>query len=502
MVFMSQSTPTTRFAPSPTGFLHIGGARTALFNWLFARGRGGRFVLRIEDTDRERSTPEAEAAILDGLTWLGLDWDGDPISQHARAERHQEVVAQLLASGDAYRCYVPAEALEQRRSLAEHVRAAIKAPLSHGMSQAEAEHLHALGAALSQAYRSPFRSGDVAPPSDDAPFVVRLKGPLSGKTVIGDAVQGDVVFANEGLDDLILLRSDGSPTYNLAVVADDHDMGVTHVIRGDDHLANAARQSLIYKALGWAPPVFAHVPLIHGPDGKKLSKRHGALGVDAYRDMGYLPEGLRNYLLRLGFSYGDQEVFTDAEAQETFDVTRLNKAAARFDFDKLASINAHHMKALTAERASALLLARLAEDGRGDWDAGVSERLNRAAPVLKDRAKTVVDMADMAGFVLSERPLVMSGKAAKTLDDAALERVAKARSVLADAPDWSEAALSAALQSVADMLGVGFGKVGAPLRAALTAGAPSPDLAQVLTIFGREESLARLDDAVSRATAS
>ena len=458
----------TRFAPSPTGFLHIGGARTALFNALFAKRHGGTFKLRIEDTDRARSTQEAVDAILDGLTWLGVSWDEDPVSQAARAERHAEVVAELLAKGAAFRCYMTPDETEAARQGA-----------------------FAEGRAL----RSPWRDADPAQAPSDRAFTVRFKAPESD-VVVNDAVQGPVRWGAKEFDDLVLLRADGAPTYNLAVVVDDHDMGVTHVIRGDDHLVNAARQSQIYNALDWDAPVFAHIPLIHGPDGKKLSKRHGALGVEAYRDLGYLPEGLRNYLVRLGWSHGDQELFTDAQMVEAFDLDGLNKAPARLDLDKMAHINAWHMGRAEDERLCALVFERLQgrEDLRLDDTAKVW--VHNAMAVLKERAATLAELEDQVYFLLQKRPLDVSGKPGKALKGDGLERLARLRGVLADHGEWSEAALSAALKSFAEAEEVGFGKVGQPLRAALTGGAPAPDMGFVLAVLGREEVLARLDDVI------
>ncbi|WP_233205276.1 glutamate--tRNA ligase [Alkalicaulis satelles] len=457
----------TRFAPSPTGYLHIGGARTALFNALFARRHGGQFRLRIEDTDRARSTDDAVQAILDGMGWLGLDWDGETVSQHARADRHREIVNQLMARGAAFRCWCTPE---------------------------EVEALRAEAFAQGRALRSPWRERD---PSEgpDAPYVVRFRAP-DRDTAITDAVQGEVRWAAKEFDDLVLLRSDGAPTYNLAVVADDHDMGVTHIIRGDDHLTNAGRQQQIYDALGWQSPVFAHIPLIHGPDGKKLSKRHGALGVEAYRDMGYLPEGLRNYLLRLGWSKGDQELFTDEEMAAAFDLEGLNKAPARLDFDKMASVNAFHMKRADSARLTDLLWARLETKPGLRLDDTGRAWVAAAMDMLKERASTLAELEDQVYFMLRLRPLAIEGKAAKALDEEALARLARLRSALDGAKDWSEPALGAQLKAFAEAEGVGFGKVGPPLRAALTAGAPAPDMGFVLAVLGREEVLARLDDVI------
>ncbi len=502
----------TRFAPSPTGFLHIGGARTALFNWLYARGCGGRFLLRIEDTDRERSTDAATAAILDGLRWLGLDWDGEPVSQHARAAEHVKIAENLLARGAAYRCYVPAAELAAQREAAnaqlDKARALKKeAAQLKKTDAAQSEALLSEAAALQAkadvglaAFRSPWRDRDPADAPDGAPFVVRFKGPLEGETIVDDAVQGPVRFAHKDLDDLVLLRADGGPTYNLAVVADDHAMGVTHVIRGDDHLVNAARQSLLYRALGWDTPVFAHIPLIHGADGKKLSKRHGALGAEAYRTLGYLPEGLRNYLLRLGWAHGDQEIFSQEEALAAFDLNGINKAAARLDIDKLNDINAHHLRRAGDARVFALALAWR------EWTTGAvmnethAQRLLAGVQHLKERSQTLPDVVAQAAFLLAPRPLAITAKARKALKDEALPRLGRARDVLAQIVAWDEHHIHEALHTFAETEEVGFGKVGAPLRAALTGGAPAPDLPVVFALLGREESLARLDDVLTQHT--
>lgn len=459
----------TRFAPSPTGYLHIGGARTALFNYLFARRNGGLFKLRIEDTDRERATPGAVEAILDGLSWLGLNWDGEAISQFARAERHREIANQLVSEGKAFRCYC---------------------------SPGEVEKLREAAFAEGRALRSPWRDGGTPPP--DTPFTVRFRAPDSD-VVLDDAVQGQVRWAAKEFDDLILLRADGNPTYNLAVVADDHDMGVTHVIRGDDHLANGGRQSQLYDALGWQRPVFAHVPLIHGPDGKKLSKRHGALGAEAYRDMGYLPEGLRNYLARLGWSHGDQELFSDDELIAAFSLEGLNKSPSRLDFDKLAFVNHHHMRLADNERLQGLLMARLSgRDGLVDGEVA-NARLTPAMDMLKERSKTLAEMEAQAYFLLRQRPLELDEAARKHLSPEALERLSRLRDALAAHVDWSVEALGGFLKAFAETEGVGFGKVGQPLRAALTGGAPAPEMGLVLALLGREETLARLDGQTGRA---
>ncbi len=457
----------TRFAPSPTGFLHIGGARTALFNYLFARANDGAFKLRIEDTDRARSTQEAVDAILDGLSWLGLEWDGEPVSQAARAERHSAAAQTLIERGAAFRCYCTNEEIEALR----------EAAFKEG-----------------RALRSPWRDRDPGDAPAGAAHVVRFKAPEAGVD-IDDAVQGRVSWGAKEFDDLVLLRADGTPTYNLAVVVDDHEMGVTHVIRGDDHLVNAARQSQLYAALGWTAPIFAHIPLIHGPDGKKLSKRHGALGVEAYREMGYLPEGLRNYLLRLGWSSGDQELFTDEEMIEVFTLDGLNKAPARLDFDKLDHVNAWHIKrashARLTEAATAVAATR---DGVAINDP-LRRSIERAMPVLKERAATLEQLADQVYFIIRRRPIVLEGKAAKPLkDNDAKARLGRLRDVFASQDDWSEAALGQTLKDFAEAEEVGFGKVGQPLRAALTGGAPAPDMSFVLEVLGREETLSRLDD--------
>lgn len=459
----------TRFAPSPTGYLHIGGARTALFNYLFARKSGGQFKLRIEDTDRERSTTQAVDAILGGMRWLGLDWDGDAVSQHARADRHREIADALIAGGKAFRCYCTAE---------------------------EVEKLRAEAFAEGRALRSPWRDGGTAP--DDRRFTVRFRAPDSD-VVLDDAVQGEVRWAAKEFDDLILLRADGNPTYNLAVVVDDHDMGVTHVIRGDDHLVNAARQAQLYDAMDWPRPVFAHIPLIHGPDGKKLSKRHGALGADAYRDMGYLPEGLRNYLARLGWSHGDQELFSDAELIAAFSLDGLNKAPARLDFDKMAFVNHHHLRLADNARLLNLLLQRL--EGRSGLIEGAvaNGRLTPAMDMLKERSKTLAEMETQAYFLIRERPFRIDEAARKQLSSDALERLSRLRDTLAAHNDWKTDSLGGLLKEFAEAEGVGFGKIGQPLRAALTGGAPAPDMSLVLALLGRDETIARLDDQITPA---
>ena len=462
--------PVTRFAPSPTGYLHIGGARTALFNWLYARGRDGKFLLRIEDTDRARHNDDAVAAILDGLSWLGLDWDGDPISQYGRRDRHVEIAEQLLAEGKAYKCWLSGDDLNAARE------------------KAKADGVR---------FESPWRDRASDGPTGE-PFAIRFKAPQTGDTTIEDAVQGAVIFPNTALDDLIIIRSDGAPTYNLAVVVDDHDMGVSHVIRGDDHLNNAARQKQIYEALDWRTPIFAHVPLIHGADGAKLSKRHGALGVEAYRDMGVLPEGLANYLIRLGWSHGDDEIIPREKALEWFDITGVRKAPARLDLDKLKAINAHYIAALSdtafCEKAAPFLsIAGLS------LDTEKLERFKRAAPFLKARCATLADVPEAAAFLFLDRPLIIEGKAAKPLKkDGAKEMLAVIESALGDDQLWlTPAALDDRLQALAAEKNVGFGTIGQPLRAALTAGKPSPGLGEVLYSLGPDEARSRIRDIIN-----
>ncbi len=459
----------TRFAPSPTGFLHIGGARTALFNWLFAKHHEGEFLLRIEDTDRERSTQAAIDAIIDGLSWLGLDWSGEPVSQFERADRHREVVDQLLASGHAFRCYCTPDEVDALRETA-----------------------FAEGRAL----RSPWRDRDPSDAPAGASSVVRFRA-SEEDTHVSDAVQGDVSWAAKDFDDLVLLRSDGNPTYNLAVVVDDHDMAITHIIRGDDHLINAARQSQIYDALGWDRPVFAHIPLIHGDDGKKLSKRHGALGAEAYRDMGFLPEGLRNYLLRLGWAHGDEEFFSDDAAIAAFSMAGLKKSPARLDLEKMSHINGLHLAAADNQRLLDLAWPFIeAQSERLDDQDIVRARYRSAMPVLKTRSATLAAIAEQGYFLIKARPYTFTGKAAKALNDEARARLNRLFTSLADLSDWTEDRLAQALKDFAEAEEIGFGKVGQPLRAALTGGAPAPDLAQVMVFLGRDEALDRIKDQI------
>jgi glutamyl-tRNA synthetase len=463
----------TRFAPSPTGFLHIGGARTALFNWLFARHHGGRFLLRIEDTDRARSTEPAIAAIVDGLRWLGLDWDGPEVFQFARAERHAAVAAELLASGHAYRAYDTAEELEAMRA----------------RQKAEG---------LPQRYDGRWRDADPAQAPSGLPFVVRLRAPREGEVTIDDRVQGLVTVRNAELDDMVLLRSDGTPTYMLAVVVDDHDMGVTHVIRGDDHLNNAFRQLALIRAMGWPEPVYAHVPLIHGPDGAKLSKRHGALGVEAYRDMGLLPEAIRNYLLRLGWGHGDAEVISTDQAIKWFDLAGIGRAPSRFDQKKLENLNGIYLREADDSRLAALVLPLLETTGTLRIDpASGPDLLRRAMPQLKVRAKDLNELADGAAFLFRNRPIDMDAKAAALLDGPARDLLGRLHAALSALPEWTAAAAEAAVRAVAEEAGLGLGKIAGPLRAALVGRTVSPGMWDVLVLLGRAESLGRLEDALS-----
>ena len=467
-------TVVTRFAPSPTGFLHIGGARTALFNWLFARRHGGTMLLRIEDTDRERSTEAAIQAILDGLRWLDLDWDGDVVYQFSRASRHREIAEGLLAAGRAYHCYATPQELEAMREAARREGRPLR-------------------------YDGRWRDRDPGEAPPGVKPVIRLRAPTEGETVIEDHVQGRVTWQNKDLDDLVLLRSDGTPTYMLAVVVDDRDMGVTHVIRGDDHLTNAARQKQIYDALGWRVPEMAHVPLIHGPDGAKLSKRHGALGVDAYRTLGYLPEALRNYLVRLGWSHGDQEIFSTEEMIAAFDLKNIGRSAARFDFAKLENLNGHYLRHASDDRLVAALETILPEHGpaRGlgpTFDPDLRAKLLAAMPGLKERAKTLVELLDSAAFLYAKRPLALDDKAAGLLANGGRERLAGALQMLEALPNWTTESTEGAVRAAAEAAGVKLGQIAQPLRAALTGRSTSPGLFDVMAVLGRDESLARLRD--------
>ena len=467
---MPDTPVTTRFAPSPTGMLHIGGARTALFNWLFARGRGGRFLLRIEDTDRARSTPEATAAILDGLEWLGLDWDGEAVSQAARAGRHREVAEAMLASGAAYRCYATAEEIAAAR---ERAKAAGRSTLFH----------------------SPWRDADPAD-APDRPFAIRLRAPREGETVIEDRVQGRVAWNNAELDDMVLLRSDGTPTYMLAVVVDDHDMGVSHIIRGDDHLNNAARQALIFDALGWVRPVFAHIPLIHGADGRKLSKRHGAVGLSEYRAMGFPAPALRNYLARLGWSHGDAELFSDAEARAWFGFEGMNRAPAKLDFKKLEHVSQRHIEMMDAATLLRGIDDYLAAAGRPPLSATQRGTLKGGLDMVRTGVKTIPQLLEKANFILASRPLERDAKADKALAGPGRDILAELTPRLQTA-SWQRDELERVAGTLAEERGVGLGRIAQPLRAALAGRAVSPSVFDMMMVLGREETLARIDDAVS-----
>ena len=467
-------TVVTRFAPSPTGFLHIGGARTALFNRLYARRYGGKFLLRIEDTDRARSTEAAKQAILEGLQWLGLEWDGEPVYQSARAERHAAVARALLDAGGAYRCYCSPEELAAMR---------------------EAARKRGSG----RLYDGTWRDRDPAEAPKDVAPVVRLKAPPDGETVIDDAVQGRVAVRNDQLDDMVLLRADGTPTYMLSVVVDDHDMDITHIVRGDDHLTNAFRQTQIYRALGWEAPAFAHIPLIHGPDGAKMSKRHGALGVEAYRDMGFPAEAVCNYLARLGWSHGDDEIFSMTEAAGWFDLKDIGRSPARFDLAKLTSLSAHYIREMADTRLAGLIEPPLAARLGAPLTALQRARLVAGLPGLKPRARTLVDLAEAALFYCRPRPLQPDAKAAKLLDGAGRERLALARAALAGIAGWSAESAETAVRAAAEAAGEKLGALAQPLRAALTGSTVSPGIFEVLDVLGKAESLGRIDDSLERA---
>ena len=464
----------TRFAPSPTGFLHIGGGRTALFNWLYARRFGGKMLLRIEDTDRERSTAAAIAAIIDGLTWLGLTWDGEIVFQFSRAARHRQIAEQLLAAGKAYRCYASPEELTAMR---EAARREGRAKLYDG--------------------RWRDRDPSEAPPGVKP--VIRLRAPLAGETVIEDQVQGRVVWQNYDLDDLVLLRSDGNPTYMLAVVVDDHDMNVTHIIRGDDHLTNGARQKHIYEALGWTGPIMAHIPLIHGPDGSKLSKRHGALGVDAYRAMGYLPAAMRNYLVRLGWAHGDQEIFTIEEMIAAFDLPQIGRSPARFDFAKLESLNGHYIRSSDdADLIATLedLLPHIAggQELANKMTPALRGKLLTAMPALKERAKTLVELFEATRFLWASRPLDLNEQAKAMLTSEAKSFITALLPELVAVAEWTAPAIEAVVRGYAEQAALKLGAVAQPMRAALTGRTTSPPIFDVLAVLGKDESLARLRD--------
>ena len=458
----------TRFAPSPTGFLHIGGARTALFNWLYARGRGGKFLLRIEDTDRARSTPKATQAILDGMAWLGLDHDGEIVSQFENAGRHAEVARSLLAEGKAYKCFATQEEITAFR---EAARAEGRSTL----------------------FRSPWRDAEEET-HPDAPYVIRIKAPLEGETVIRDAVQGDVKIRNDQLDDMVLLRSDGTPVYMLAVVVDDHDMGITHVIRGDDHLNNAARQMMIYEAMGWEVPVWAHIPLIHGPDGKKLSKRHGALGAQEYQSMGYPAAGMRNYLARLGWSHGDDEFFTDEQAKAWFDLDGIGKSPARFDVKKLENLSGQHIARMDDAALRHEIAAFLPKSDCPDLTDGQLDMLEKAMYCVKDRAKTFPELLEKAHFALTSRPIRPDEKAAKFLD-AVSRGILKELTPHLQNASWERENLEAILNAFAESKDTKFGKLAGPLRAALAGRAVTPSVFDMMLVLGQQETLDRLSDA-------
>jgi glutamyl-tRNA synthetase len=457
----------TRFAPSPTGFLHIGGARTALFNWLYARHTGGKFLLRIEDTDRKRSTPEAIDAILAGLEWLGLQWDEEPVYQFSRRDRHAEAAQTLLDKGLAYRCYCTPEELDAMREKAKAEKCSMR-------------------------YDGTWRDRDPSEAPEGVDPVIRFRAPQEGSTVIEDAVQGRVEVANSELDDLIMLRADGTPTYMLSVVVDDHDMGVTHAIRGDDHLTNAFRQTQIFQALGWEPPVFAHIPLIHGADGAKLSKRHGALGVEAYRDMGYLPEALLNYLCRLGWSHGDDEFFDMQQAAEWFDISGINKGAARFDFDKLANLNGRYIDAADNERLFALALPGLEEAAGGALPEEVKSRVLAGMDSLKSRADTIPQLVENSLIYVRSRPLEFTEKASTLITPESRALLGELAGDLEAVNDWSEETVDGAVRAFVEKKDLKLGAVAQPLRAALTGTTVSPGIFEVAAIFGREETLARV----------
>ncbi len=476
MIMASASGVVTRFAPSPTGFLHIGGARTALFNWLYAHHTGGKFLLRIEDTDRARSTQAAIDAIIDGLKWLELDWEGEPWRQFSMAERHKQVAHQLLEEGKAYRCYATPEELAAMR---ERATKEGRAP----------------------GYDGAWRDRGPKDWPKDAPYAVRLRAPREGETVVEDRVQGRVTWRNKDLDDMVLLRSDGTPTYMLAVVVDDHDMGVTHIIRGDDHLTNAARQTQIYNAMGWDAPSFSHIPLIHGPDGAKLSKRHGALGVEAYRAMGYLPAAMRNYLARLGWSHGDDEIFSTDQAVEWFGLDAIGRSPSRFDFAKLENLNGHYIRntpdaELVAQIRKILPEVEGAREFAGRIDEAGWKKLELAMPGLKERARTLVELLLSARYLFAPRPLDLDEKAAKLLEGDARRRLAALHERIAKLDVWEPSALEAATRAYAEEAGVKLGGVAQPLRAALTGRTTSPPIFDVLSVLGREESLARIADQI------
>lgn len=464
---MSDPQVITRFAPSPTGYLHIGGARTALFNWLYARAKGGKFLLRIEDTDRARSTPEATQAILNGMEWLGLDYDGEAFSQFARADRHRTVANEMLENGTAYKCFSTAEEIEAYRE------------------QAKIE-------GHQNPFRSPWRDAD-ASTYPDAPYVIRLRTPREGGVVVKDQVQKKVSWAASSFDDLILIRSDGTPTYMLAVVVDDHDMGVTHIIRGDDHLINAGRQTLIYQAMGWDVPTFAHIPLIHGEDGKKLSKRHGATGVEEYAAMGYLPEAMRNYLARLGWSHGNDELFTTEEAIEWFDFNGMGKSPSRLDFKKLDNVSTHHIKTATDARLTEAVLTYIRSQRLDPLSDLQSANLERAMPSLRDRSKKLPDLLDKAGFILRDRPMALDDATQEIINSVSNSILKRLTTELKDV-SWDSESLFNVCKAFAEQNDMKLGQLAQPLRAALSGGTVSPSAFDMMVLLGRDESIARLED--------
>ena len=459
----------TRFAPSPTGFLHIGGARTALFNWLFAKGSGGQYLLRIEDTDRKRSTQEAINAIINGLEWLNLSPDERPIFQSENAERHSQVANNLLAAGKAYRCYCSPEELIAMRKKA----------------QAEGK---------TRLYDGTWRDRDPADAPRDIQPVIRFRAPTEGETVNQDLVQGSVTVSNLQLDDMILLRADGSPTYMLSVVVDDHDMGVTHAIRGDDHLTNSFRQTQLFHAIGWAPPQYAHIPLIHGPDGAKLSKRHGALGIDSYREMGFLPEALLSYLLRLGWSHGDEDIIPIDKAVDWFDITHVGRGAARIDFDKLASINSHYIRESGDETLFDLIKGPIEERIQSSLDQESITRLKNGIPALKSRAKTIPELIDNIVFYVQKRPLILNKKATNILNSDARKRLAQLAKILGDLGIWSENSIEKVIKDFANQQEINLKQIALPFRVAITGTTISPGIFEVAKILGQQETMGRLKD--------
>lgn len=465
----SEAPVVTRFAPSPTGFLHIGGARTALFNWLYAKHHNGRFLMRIEDTDRARSTQAAVDAIFDGLSWLGITSDEEPVFQFARAARHAEVAHQLLAQGKAYKCYTTPEELTALR-----------------------EEQKAKG--LPTRYDGRWRDRDPSEaPAGVAP-VIRLKAPQTGETVVKDQVQGEVTVANAQLDDMVLLRGDGTPTYMLSVVVDDHDMGITHVIRGDDHLTNTFRQTQLYLAMGWQVPTFAHIPLIHGADGAKLSKRHGALGAEAYRDMGFLPEAINNYLLRLGWGHGDDEIISTEDAIRWFDIVDVGRAPSRFDMAKLTNLNGIYLRQADDARLTDLIVPRLENLVGSSIETAGHALLTKAMPGLKARAKTLVDLAESAAFYVKSRPLALDAKAAAHMSEGGSVLLAALAPLFATVPSWDRESLEALARQHAEATGLKLGQVAAPIRAALTGSTVSPPIFEVMELLGKAETLARMND--------